>query len=174
MLEGGADLQKPNADFTLQTDHRDIRSNLVSIQMQLPVKAHYATRAMLALAVDFQSGQLLAASTIAEKYHIPNQFLGQILQQLRSAGLISSVRGSSGGFKLARSPGRISLLDVIEAIGCGGASDMDATSGRDPVADTVSRVWSELSEIQSGYLQNITLEDLSSRLTPEPTSMFYI
>ena len=50
--------------------------------MQLPVKAHYAAQAMLALAARHQYSELLAAKTISNDYGIPNQFLGQILQQL--------------------------------------------------------------------------------------------
>ena len=56
--------------------------------MQIPVKAHYAAVAMLALAQRYQDGELVSARTMAEEHSVPNQFLVQILQQLRSAGLI--------------------------------------------------------------------------------------
>ncbi|MGN6547632.1 MAG: RrF2 family transcriptional regulator, partial [Aureliella sp.] len=84
--------------------------------MQLPIKAHYATVAMLALAQNFESGQPVTARAIADDHDIPSQFLVQILQQLRAAGMISSTRGSSGGFRLEREPSTISLADVIEAV----------------------------------------------------------
>ena len=141
--------------------------------MQLPVKAHYAAQAMLALAVRHQASELLAAKTIADQYGIPSQFLGQILQQLRTAGLISSVRGSSGGFKLARSPSRISMADIVEAVGCVSAFESSGIE-LNPVAQTIQQVWLELSELQSGYLQNLSLADLSQRLAPETAGMFYI
>lgn len=141
--------------------------------MQLPVKAHYAAQAMLALAARHQYSELLAAKTISNDYGIPNQFLGQILQQLRTAGLITSVRGSSGGFKLARSPSRISMADIIEAVGYSVA--FDSSDGElTPVARAIQQVWQDLSELQTGYLQKISLAELTQRLTPETAGMFYI
>jgi Rrf2 family protein len=47
---------------------------------------------------------------------IPDQFLGKIAQQLAHAGIIEIVQGSKGGFRLAVSPERLSLLEVVEAV----------------------------------------------------------
>jgi Rrf2 family protein len=47
---------------------------------------------------------------------IPDQFLSKIAQQLSHAGLIEVVQGSRGGMRLAVSPEKISLLDVVEAV----------------------------------------------------------
>ncbi len=141
--------------------------------MQLPIKAHYAALAMLALAARFQSGQLLAARTIADQQRIPSQFLGQILQQLRNAGLITSVRGSNGGFKLACPPAQISLADVVEAVCCPSNGETLAEK-EDTLSCVVAGVWRELSEIQNDFLQRLTLADLSQRLVPDAAGMFYI
>jgi len=141
--------------------------------MQLPMKAHYAALAMLALAVRHQAGQLLAARTIADQQAIPSQFLGQILQQLRTAGLIVSVRGASGGFKLSRSPNRISMADIVEAVGCSAAPESPLAE-INPMARAVTQVWSELAEQQHEYLQRLTLGELIQRLIPDAAGMFYI
>ncbi len=53
--------------------------------MQIPVKAHYAAVAMLALAKRFDDGELVSVKSIATEHQIPSQFLVQILQLLRSA-----------------------------------------------------------------------------------------
>jgi Rrf2 family protein len=47
---------------------------------------------------------------------IPKSFLAKIFQNLAKAGLVRSVRGSGGGFALARSPAEISVLEIVEAV----------------------------------------------------------
>ncbi len=141
--------------------------------MQLPVKAHYATVAMLALAQRHDQGELLQARVIASAHEIPSQFLGQILQQLRTAGLITSVRGSSGGFRLAKSPEEISVADIVEAI-CFNSQSDSSTTPHDPISTVVQSVWHELNEIQMRFLEQLTLAQLVQQMTPEPASMFFI
>jgi Rrf2 family protein len=53
---------------------------------------------------------------IAKAMDIPDQFLSKIAQQLSHAGLIEVVQGSKGGLRLAVSPKKINLLDVVEAV----------------------------------------------------------
>ncbi len=53
---------------------------------------------------------------IAKEMQIPKSFLAKIVQKLARASLVKSFRGVKGGFQLARLPGEISLLDVMEAI----------------------------------------------------------
>ncbi|MBX3422131.1 MAG: Rrf2 family transcriptional regulator [Pirellulaceae bacterium] len=146
--------------------------------MQLPIKSHYATLAMLSLAVRYQSGQLLTARTISDQQRIPSQFLGQILQQLRTAGLIVSVRGSAGGFRLAKPPDQISLAAIVDAV-CFSPSfvaDFGQTDGGqwNAVAQVVAEVWQELDELQTRFLHSQTLAQLAQRLTPDAVAMFYI
>ena len=82
--------------------------------MKNPRQADYAVRAVLHLA---RSGeQRTATSTIAEEQHIPPSFLAKIISQLSIAGLLHTSRGARGGVTLARHPGEITLLEVIEAI----------------------------------------------------------
>jgi len=83
--------------------------------MQITRQADYALRAMLYLArLDAQ--QRAATSDIAKKQHIPPSFLAKIISQLSIAGLIQTSRGARGGVSMARSPEKISLLEVVEAI----------------------------------------------------------
>ena len=53
---------------------------------------------------------------IAEGHGVPSRFLVQILLQLKSAGLVQSIRGAAGGYQLAKEPEEISLLDVMNVI----------------------------------------------------------
>lgn len=138
--------------------------------MQLPVKAHYATLAMLALADKFESRERLPAGEIAREHGIPNQFLGQILQQLRAAGMIGSTRGANGGFHLERSPAEISIGDIVDAV-CPPASSA-SVDHLSPLSAVVLDFWEELKSQQRDLLDRRSLADLLARANN--ASMFYI
>src|SRR5215510_10070674 len=84
--------------------------------MRVSAKAEYACIAMLELAANVNERQPVRVKAIAEAHGIPQRFLVQILLQLKTAGLVVSVRGASGGYQLARPPDTISLAQVINAI----------------------------------------------------------
>ncbi len=83
--------------------------------MQITRQADYAVRAVLYLAEMGDSGRA-PTSQIARKQHIPPSFLAKIVSQLSVAGVLHTSRGARGGVSLARQPGDISLLEVIEVI----------------------------------------------------------
>ena len=83
--------------------------------MQITRQADYALRAMLFLA-RLEPSKRAATSQIAEEQRIPPSFLAKIISQLSIAGLIHTSRGARGGVSLAREPGNISMLEVVEAI----------------------------------------------------------
>jgi Rrf2 family transcriptional regulator, nitric oxide-sensitive transcriptional repressor len=75
----------------------------------------YALRAMACLAQ--HTDELTPTPALAEVAHVPANYLAKVLQQLSGAGLITGRRGVGGGYKLARPPAEIKLLDVVNAIG---------------------------------------------------------
>ena len=79
--------------------------------MRISAKAEYACVAMLELAANYGEPQPVRIKAIADAQGIPQRFLVQILLQLKTAGLVASVRGASGGYQLARPPETISLAD---------------------------------------------------------------
>jgi Rrf2 family protein len=83
--------------------------------MQITRQADYALRAMIYLA-KLEPNQRAATSQIAEEQRIPPSFLAKIISQLSIAGLIHTSRGARGGVSMARTPGEISILEVVEAI----------------------------------------------------------
>jgi len=85
------------------------------MRLELTKRGDYAVRAMLALTRGNGNG-LLSARRIADAMGIPVRFLPQVLTDLQRAGMIEAAAGRSGGYRLARDPGSISLLDVIEAV----------------------------------------------------------
>ncbi len=141
--------------------------------MQLPVKAHYATLAMLALAERHASLELLPARVIAREQRIPSQFLGQILQQLRAAGLINSTRGASGGFRLSREPAAISMADIVDAV-CPLTTSCGQWTDASRLSSAIQGVWQELEQHQRRFFERMTLDDLLRRVEHTPATMFYI
>ena len=83
--------------------------------LRLSKKADYALMAMKHLALRGARGSS-SAREIAEKYDIPIELLAKVLQRLVRRGLLASHQGTRGGYQLARTPGLISVADVIQAI----------------------------------------------------------
>lgn len=61
-------------------------------------------------------GEVVTAQEIARREKVPLRFLLKIMRSLVDAGIVKSVRGVTGGYALARPPGKITLLDVVEAV----------------------------------------------------------
>ena len=78
-------------------------------------KSRYGIGALLALAEFYNSG-LLQIKDIASRCNIPHQYLEQIFNQLGKTGLIKSTRGKKGGYKLAKPPELITVLQIINAL----------------------------------------------------------
>ena len=78
-------------------------------------KCEYAIRALADLA---QSRSVIGARELARRQNAPYHFVGKILQELRAQGFLSSIRGASGGFELARPADRIRLMEVVVALKC--------------------------------------------------------
>ncbi len=83
--------------------------------MHITRAADYAVRVMVHLA-GLPAGSCVARRELTQATATPDSFLAKVLQQLVQAGMITSRRGSGGGFRLAVSAEAVSLLDVIEAI----------------------------------------------------------
>lgn len=78
-------------------------------------ESDYALRAMVVLASG-ATGGTRSARRIAQGGGIPEEHLRKLMQRLARAGLVVSHMGKEGGFRLAREPGRISVLDVVQAV----------------------------------------------------------
>jgi Rrf2 family protein len=83
--------------------------------VKLSRAASYAVEALAYLAAHGE-GRLVPSHEAARARGIPERFLLKILRQLGRAGLVHSVKGPRGGYHLARPAGRISLLEVVEAV----------------------------------------------------------
>ena len=109
-------------------------------------------------------GECEGAAAIAERIGAPANYLGKILQSLVAHRLVSSQKGKGGGFRLDRSPKKISLFDVVTAI-----EDTDKWEkcflGRKQCSDfspcQVHSRWKVVRDTNMRFLENMTVYDLS-------------
>jgi Rrf2 family protein len=110
---------------------------------------------------------------IAEEHGIPPRFLVQILAQLKSAGLVTSVRGAGGGYLLNRPPTSVTLLDVLTIM----EGDDEPTTNcakSTPLCTALLELRQELCQAQRDRLESTTLADLAEQATSTAEPMWYI
>jgi Rrf2 family protein len=103
---------------------------------------------------------------LAEEQHIPRRYLAKILQDMRRAGLVRSLRGAGGGYELDVDPRQTTLRDVWEAlegpfrpVEC-----LERPAGCDMVEQCVTRdVWAEMAETLNRVLESVTVAGLAQR-----------
>ena len=83
--------------------------------LRLSKKADYALMAMKHLAINADASSA-SAREIAEAYDIPLELMAKVLQRLAKSGLVRSLQGTRGGYRLARATAQISVADIIQAI----------------------------------------------------------
>ncbi len=133
--------------------------------MKISTKIRYGARAMLELAFHYGEGPL-DLKEIAKKENISLKYLEQVINPLRSGGLVKAVRGSKGGYSLTKPPSEICLYDVIETLE-GPLQLLDCLG--DPkscsrVSSCVTRdIWKEVSDAISNVLYSVTLEEMVDR-----------
>lgn len=117
-------------------------------------------------------GSLVTAGDIAEKYGISANHLAKVLQQLSRAGIVVAVRGVGGGYRLARSPREITLLDIAEIFE--GSLDISAcvlSDESEPCGQAsacrVKRVFDEIEQQAYFTLKSVRLATLAG--LPAPT-----
>ena len=130
--------------------------------MQLTKKAGYGLIASLELAANIGRDPI-SASAIAEKYRLPVPFVGKILHQLKSAGLVSAQQGRGGGYMFSKDPSKVSLREVLEALGESldlvGCINVNADCLLASVCPTKT-VWKELDSRFKGLLESLSLSEI--------------
>jgi Rrf2 family protein len=86
--------------------------------MQVSAKVDYGMRAMLFLAEAYcaDPAKLVKGDAISKSQTIPVKFLEAILTELRHAGFVISQRGAVGGYRLSRSPEKVSVAELIRVL----------------------------------------------------------
>jgi len=124
----------------------------------------YAVRCVLYLARE--KDMVANVTEIAHAMHIPKTFLAKILQRLIRSGIVGSLRGMHGGFRIARKPAEISLLDIMAAIqGPAGINVCAVDSKRCGLSAScaVHPVWVDIRRNVETRLKKETIEKLLKR-----------
>ncbi len=129
-------------------------------------RTDYATRAVLALAV--ADGGPLKLSELAEQTEAPPSVLEQVMPILRTAGIVRSVRGPSGGYRLNRPAEEITLERVVrlfqgQLAPIGYATRRNPDPCPDMVARSLREAWVEVRDATIEILQRTTFADLAAR-----------
>jgi Rrf2 family transcriptional regulator, iron-sulfur cluster assembly transcription factor len=128
--------------------------------MKLTTRGHYSVKAMLDLRLQPGYGPT-SVKSIAKRQDLPPPYLEKLLIELRRAGLVESIRGVQGGYRLARSPAQISLGQILEAVGETIEPLPRHSPDNDQAADWVTfSLWNRLHQKLKEALYGISLEDL--------------
>ena len=127
-------------------------------------------------------GRYLSTKDLAEFHGLPKEYLSKALQSLSQARLIESTLGPSGGYRLTKAAGQITLLDIVEAIE-GKRSTFNCTEIRknnpcrlaqdcESKPCGIARIMWEADEAWRNTLRNVSLSELarqhSAETSPEP------
>ena len=133
--------------------------------MKLSTKGRYGLRAMMELALKYGSSPVLM-STISKSQGISPKYLHSLMTSIKSAGLIKAVRGTGGGYTLARDPAEIRLDEILRAtegpfslINC--IAD-EKTCGRSRKC-AARDLWKDLGQMIEQRLASVTLAEMVSR-----------
>ena len=135
--------------------------------MKLSTRGRYAVMAMADLA-RIENGKPVTLADIAARQEISLSYLEQLFAQLRRAGLVTSMRGPGGGYKLAQAAGDTRISDIIMAV------DEPIKATRcDPNSPTGCRasggrclthdLWDELGRQINLFLSTVSLDDVINR-----------
>lgn len=141
--------------------------------MKLSTKGRYAMVALTDLALQ-PEGALVSLGEISRRQDISLAYLEQLFVKLRREGLVDSVRGPGGGYRLARRPSEIRVADILAAVDetvsamHTGAGANGAVSGSRAQSLT-NRLWEGLSAQVYVFLHQTRLSDIvSNTLAPCP------
>ena len=132
--------------------------------MKLSTKGRYGLRALIDLAV-FSEKEVVSISSISSRENISVSYLEQLVAKLKKAGLVVSIRGAGGGYKLAKQARDISVGDVLralegnlDAVECPGIKDDSGCL----IADScvTKFVWEKINNSITNAVDEISIEQL--------------
>lgn len=131
---------------------------------KISTKGDYGLLLLSALAEEYIKGEgLVALKEIAEKKHLSLPYISQIILPLKNAGLVTSKEGKHGGYRLAREPSKITMMEVLEVLEgpvspvrcCGNEK---GKCGSEPYCSS-KFTWQEAKNLLIYFLKHKTLAD---------------
>ncbi|QQE77374.1 Rrf2 family transcriptional regulator [Alicyclobacillus sp. SO9] len=121
--------------------------------MKISTKGRYGLMLMVDLAMN-EGTSPVSLKSIAERQHLSEHYLEQLIAPLRNAGFVRSIRGAYGGYVLAKSQQEITVADLILTL------EGPLTLVDEDVEDGLDELWRRLRKSLLNVMESITLEDL--------------
>ncbi len=144
--------------------------------MKYSTKSRYALRLMVDLTLH-NNGDYIALKDISDRQNISVKYLEQIVSVLGKAGMLRSVRGPQGGYKLAKNPSEYTAGDILRLTE-GNLAPIPCLEDEQNECDRISQCttidfWKGLYDTVNNYVDGITLAELAERFKLK-NSMDYI
>lgn len=140
--------------------------------MRVSAKSDYALRALIEMA-NRSDGRAVSAEELGRQQEIPHGFLQAILADLRRSGIVISQRGQSGGWRMARPAGDVSVADVIRAVDGPLVSVYglrpESVSYNDS-AEILQHVWIAARASLRDVFEEVSIQDLADGKLPDAVS----
>jgi Rrf2 family protein len=144
--------------------------------MKLSTRTRYGVRAVIELAAN-DSKKPVQLKIIAQRQDISVKYLEQLMNALRSGGVVHSIRGARGGYILAKPPNQIKLGDVFNCLE-GNVITTECVEDEDycrRAADCAARLlWIQVEDAIKNVLDSVTVQDLIDRAKDKKTSDYQI
>lgn len=141
--------------------------------MKLSLRGEYALRALIVLGLSYRprEGAVVRIQSISDQQNVPKRFLEQILNDLKSAGILESRRGLSGGYRLRIPPDKITLAQIIRhvegplaPVSCVSERFYEKCSCPDESKCGIRSVMKEVRDAIVNILESVTLAQLCDRV----------
>jgi Rrf2 family cysteine metabolism transcriptional repressor len=139
--------------------------------MKISTKGRYGLTIMMELAKVYGEGPL-SLKSIATRHNLSEHYLEQLVAPLRNAGLITSIRGAYGGYRLTREPEHITVGEILRLME-GPISPFDFDEEEEPAK---RYLWQRIRDSIAEVLDSVTLKDMIEYNDPDNQGnyMFYI
>ena len=137
--------------------------------MKISLRGEYALRALTVLGLNYDA-TVVRIQTISQRQNIPKRFLEQILNDLKSAGIVESKRGVAGGYRLRKPPEQITLAAVVRhvdgmlaPVSCVSERFYEPCSCPDESRCGIRSIMKEVRDAITVILETVTLAHLCAR-----------
>ena len=130
--------------------------------MKVSTRVEYGMLALTDIALYAENGSIVSAPEIAERQSISLKYLGQILAQLKQAGLINAQKGLKGGYTLSLPADAILLSDILNALDTSILEEMDTAENNDAhsLRGAINNcLWKKLNRTLNEFAESKTLQD---------------
>lgn len=148
--------------------------------MRISSKGRYGMAAMISVAQLGSNGEFVTVISIAEKLGISKIYLEQVFSLLKRSKLVTSIKGSQGGYQLSKPAEKITAYDILQAVEISlfEKTERSVSNESNEIENSLKTlIWDSLDNSISGVLKKISLSDLVSEAEKAKSGehfMFYI